>query len=115
MSGSPVSSFSASFAAALVAPIEVPSGSRISKNSSVRVEVGKNCCCTRPKAAIAVTNITDRHGDDGLAPAQAELDHAPQRAVDAGVVDRLGIAMRMTGGRALACFLAKSGSSFMPR
>ena len=57
MSGSPVSSFSASLAAALVAPIEVPSGSRISKNSSVRLEVGKNCCCTRPKAAIAVTNM----------------------------------------------------------
>jgi len=34
----------------------VPSGSRISKNSSERVEVGKNCCCTRPKPANDATN-----------------------------------------------------------
>ena len=39
-------------------PIALPSGSRISKNSSVRVEVGKNCCCTSPKAAIATANMS---------------------------------------------------------
>ena len=57
MSGSPASMLSAFFAVALVTPIAVPSGSCISKNSSVRVEVGKNCCCTRPNAAIAATNM----------------------------------------------------------
>ena len=39
-------------------PIAVPSGRRISRNSSVRVEVGKNCCCTKPKPAIEATNIS---------------------------------------------------------
>ncbi len=42
---------SARFALASVTPMAVPSGSRISKNSSERVEVGKNCCWTRPKPA----------------------------------------------------------------
>ena len=32
-----------------------------------------------------------RGGDDGLAPAQAELDRAAQRPIDARVVDRVGI------------------------
>ena len=57
MSGSPASRLSAFFAAASVTPIAVPSGSRISKNNSERVEVGKNCCWTRPKPAMAATNI----------------------------------------------------------
>jgi hypothetical protein len=35
-----------------------PSGSRNSKNSSERVEVGKNCCCTKGKAATEATNIS---------------------------------------------------------
>ena len=47
-------------------------------------------------------------GDDRLAPAQAEFDHAAQRAIDAGVVDRVRIVVR-------APRLAKSGSSFKPR
>ncbi len=57
MSGSPVSRRSAFLAAASVTPIALPSGSRISKNSSVRVEVGKNCCCTSPKPPIATANM----------------------------------------------------------
>ena len=58
MSGSSTSSRSAFLAVASVTPIAVPSGRRISKNSSVRVEVGKNCCCTRPKPPIAKPNIS---------------------------------------------------------
>src|SRR6516165_4961446 len=57
MSGSSPISCSAFLAVASVTPIAVPSGSRISKNNSVRVEVGKNCCWTRPKPATAITNI----------------------------------------------------------
>ena len=33
----------------------------------------------------------NRGGDDGFAPAQGTFDQASQRAVDAGVVDRIGI------------------------
>jgi hypothetical protein len=33
--------------------MDVPSGMRISMNSSGRDEVGKNCCCTCVKAAMA--------------------------------------------------------------
>ena len=58
MSGSSPMSRSAFLAVASVTPIAVPSGRRISKNSSVRVEVGKNCCCTRPKPPIARPNIS---------------------------------------------------------
>ena len=57
MSGSPASRRSAFLAAASVTPMALPSGSRISKNNSVRVEVGKNCCWTRPKPATETTNI----------------------------------------------------------
>jgi hypothetical protein len=39
----------------------------------------------------------DGRGDDGLAPSQAQFDRAAQRAVDAGVVDRLGIMTRAGG------------------
>ena len=36
----------------------------------------------------------DRHGDDSLAPAQAQLDYAAQRAIDARVVDCLSVLVR---------------------
>ena len=57
MSGSPARRRSPFLAAASVTPMAVPSGSRISKNNSVRVDVGKNCCWTRGNPAIATTNI----------------------------------------------------------
>ena len=98
MSGSPASRRSAFLAVASVTPMAVPSGSRISKNNSERVEVGKNCCCTRPKACESRDEHQHGGGDDGLAPAQAQLDHAAQRAIDAGVVDRVGIVVRAVLG-----------------
>ena len=58
MSLSPVSIASAFFATASVAPIALPSGMRISRKSSVRVEVGKNCCCTKRKPPSETTNIS---------------------------------------------------------
>ncbi len=94
MSGSPARRLSAFLAAASVTPMAVPSGSRISKNSSVRVEVGKNCCCTRPKPARATANISTVTATTVLRRRKRELDHPAQSAVDARVVDRVRIVVR---------------------
>ena len=78
---------SAFFAAASVTPMDVPSGMRISMNSSGRDEVGKNCCCTCVKAAIAGAEGSERQRDDHPAEAHGPADGPAKSAIETRVIN----------------------------
>ena len=80
-------SASAFLAAASVTPMDVPSGMRISMKSSGRDDVGKNCCCTCVKAAMAGAEGSERQRDDHPAEAHGPADGAAKSAIEARVVD----------------------------
>ena len=94
---------------ASVAPMAVPSGSRSSKNSSGRVEVGKNCCWTRPKPPTPAMNISTVASTTVLRRARHQRDRR-----GAGR-DRAGVDRSRPGSWRRACRRSRAAASSRDR